>query len=64
MGMAQDIRSVRDALQLSQAGLAAKLGVHQTTISRFENGTLPIDERTALALDALMLRAKPRKRAA
>lgn len=57
-----DIKSVRNALNLSQAGLAAKLGVHQTTVSRFESGDLPMDERTALALDALMMRANPRKR--
>jgi ribosome-binding protein aMBF1 (putative translation factor) len=51
------IREARSSLGLSQADLAAKLGVHQTTISRFETGDLPVDERTELALDALMLRA-------
>lgn len=51
-------RDVRIALGLSQADMAAKLGVHQTTVSRFETGSLPVDERTALALDALLARAK------
>lgn len=57
-------RDTRRTLELSQAELAAKLGVHQTTVSRFETGDLPVDERTALALDALLFRAsrgKPRK---
>lgn len=52
------VRTARTALGLSQAELAVKLGVHQTTISRFETGDLPVDERTELALDALLLRAK------
>lgn len=51
------IQYARGQLGLSQADLADKLGVHQTTVSRFEKGGLPIDERTALALDALLLRA-------
>jgi ribosome-binding protein aMBF1 (putative translation factor) len=54
-----DIKSARRSLGLSQAELAAKLGVHQTTISRFETGDLPLDERTKLALDALTMRARP-----
>lgn len=51
------IAYAREQLELSQADLAEKLGVHQTTVSRFEKGRLPLDERTALALDALLLRA-------
>lgn len=60
-------RQTREHLGLSQAEMATKLGVHQTTISRFETGVLPIDERTALALDALTAQAaasNPRKRPA
>ena len=52
-------RETRRTLGLSQADLASKLGVHQTTVSRFETGDLPVDERTMLALDALMFRAAP-----
>src|SRR5688572_29699571 len=48
-----DVRAVRQELKLSQAELADKLGLHQTTISRFETGDLPIDRRTELALAAL-----------
>jgi transcriptional regulator with XRE-family HTH domain len=51
------LRDVRKRLGLSQAEMASALGVHQTTISRFETGALPIDERTALAMDALLARA-------
>lgn len=61
----QTFRDQRQALGLSQAELAAKLGVHQTTISRFENDGLPVDQRTALAMDALLERAKkPARKAA
>jgi predicted transcriptional regulator len=59
MCLMSDVRSARRHLGLSQAELALKLGVHQTTISRFETGDLPLDERTKLALDALTMRAAP-----
>lgn len=49
-----DIRSIREALGLSQAQMAEKLEVHQSTISRFENGDLPTDKRTLLAARALL----------
>lgn len=48
-----DMRAIREELKLSQSELADKLGVHQTTVSRFETGELPIDKRTILALAAL-----------
>ena len=51
-----DIRSARRELGLSQTELASKLGVTQGTISRFETGDLPVDERTQLAVDALLMR--------
>jgi DNA-binding XRE family transcriptional regulator len=57
-----DIRAIRRELQLSQAELATKLGLHQTTISRFETGDLALDERTELALEALVFRAQPDSR--
>lgn len=51
-----DMKGIRTRLGLSQVALAEKLGVHQSTISRFESGDLPLDERTALALEALAAR--------
>jgi hypothetical protein len=34
--------------------MADKLGLHQSTISRFETGELPLDKRTLLAAQALL----------
>lgn len=48
-----DVAELRKALKLSQAELADKLGITQSTVSRFETGALPIDRRTELALLAL-----------
>ena len=50
------IQDIRRTLGLTQMELAELLGLHQSTISRFENGTLPLDERTRLALEALVAR--------
>lgn len=49
-----DIKQIREALGLSQAEMAAQLGLHQTTIGRFENGKLPLDKRTLLAAQSLL----------
>lgn len=49
-----DIKTIREALEVSQAELAAMLGVHQTTVARFENGDLPTNKRTLLAAQALL----------
>lgn len=57
-----DIRDARRVLGLSQSELATKLGVHQTTVSRFETGDLPADERTVLAINALLLMNRPKRR--
>jgi transcriptional regulator with XRE-family HTH domain len=51
-----DVRAIRRQLGLSQGQLADKLGLNQSTISRFETGELPVDERTTLALDAIVMR--------
>ena len=48
-----DIRTLWKSRGLSQSSLAELLGVTQSTVSRFESGELPIDARTALALDAI-----------
>ena len=53
-----DIRAIRTRLGLNQAELASKLGIHQSTISRFERGDLTLDDRTRLALEALVMRAE------
>jgi predicted transcriptional regulator len=57
-----DLKRIRkDELGLSQGALGQLLGVNQATISRLETGELPIDERTVLAIEALLVRkaAKP-----
>jgi DNA-binding transcriptional regulator YiaG len=56
-----EMRTIRFALNLSQAELAEKLGIHQTAVSRFESGNLAMDRRTELAMEALKngLRALP-----
>jgi transcriptional regulator with XRE-family HTH domain len=51
-----DIRTIRRQLGVTQVELAERLGLHQSTISRFEKGSLPLDERTRLALEALVAR--------
>lgn len=51
------MRTTREHLNLTQAELGGRLGLNQSTISRMEAGTLPIDERTKLALSALRLTA-------
>jgi transcriptional regulator with XRE-family HTH domain len=54
----QDIQSIRKALGLSQSEMADRLGLHQTTISRFERGDLPTDKRTLLAAELLLSQAR------
>ena len=48
-----DILALRRELQLTQAELATRMGLHQATISRLETGTMQLDRRTELALLAL-----------
>lgn len=54
-----NMRDIRRQLDLTQIELAERLGVQQSTISRYERGDLPIDKRTQLALDALIAAACP-----
>jgi transcriptional regulator with XRE-family HTH domain len=49
------LRDSRKRLNLTQAELAAKLGLHQTSVSRMETGDLEVDERTRLAVEALII---------
>lgn len=48
-----NIREIRHQLGLTQTEMASRLGMNQSTISRFERGDLPVDKRTLLALEAL-----------
>ncbi|MGJ8477282.1 helix-turn-helix domain-containing protein [Sphingobium yanoikuyae] len=57
-----EIRAIRDALGLTQAQLAAQLGVTQSTVSRLETGEITPDRRTMLAAHALKAAAKPARR--
>lgn len=50
----ENIQSIRKTLGLSQSEMADRLGLHQSTISRFENGDLPLDKRTLLAAQLLL----------
>jgi transcriptional regulator with XRE-family HTH domain len=54
-----ELLSIREELGLSQTEMADKLGLHQSTISRFERGELPVDKRTLLAAQALLAQAQP-----
>lgn len=58
-----EIRAIRDALGLTQAQLAAQLGITQSTVSRLETGDITPDKRTMLAAHALRASAKPVRRA-
>ena len=51
-----EYRAHREKLGLTQAGLAALLGVSRETVNRRESGEQPITHEAALALDALQAR--------
>ena len=55
---AMDIRTARKALNLTQAELAAMLGVNHSAISRYETGAVAPDKRTLIALNAIFEQAK------
>lgn len=59
-----NMRDIRRQLGLTQIEMADRLGVQQSTISRYERGDLPVDKRTQLALDALLTAAKAPQSAA
>lgn len=50
---ATEYRKLRDKLGLTQAGLAARLGVTRETITRRETGAATITEEAALAIRSL-----------
>ncbi len=45
-----EIRAARRALDLSQSQLAARLGVHQKSVSKWERGEHPVPLHVALAV--------------
>jgi DNA-binding XRE family transcriptional regulator len=51
--MSNIVAEIRRELKLTQWQLADKLGIHQSSVSRFETGELELDERTKLSLLAL-----------
>lgn len=58
------ILDIRKALNLSQAEMADRLGLNQSTISRFETQGLIPDKRTMLAATALLSQSHRTGRAA
>lgn len=48
-----DYKALRDKLGLTQAGLAARLGVSRKTVNARETGATRITEESALAIQAL-----------
>jgi transcriptional regulator with XRE-family HTH domain len=50
-----DLKAIRADLKLTQAEMAALLGLHQSTFSRYETGEIELDERMRLALRAIQI---------
>jgi predicted transcriptional regulator len=48
----------RGTLDLTQAALAAELGLRPDTVSRYETGTLAIPKTVELAVEALVVRSE------
>lgn len=51
-----DIKTLRAEQGLTQADLAAMLGLTQSVVSRYETGALELDPRMKLALEAIAAR--------
>lgn len=49
------ILEIRKALSISQTEMAERLGLHQSTISRFERNEIIPDKRTMIAARALLV---------
>lgn len=54
-----DYKAAREALGLTQAQLAERLGVTRATINAREAGRTPITEEASLAIRALRPKRKP-----
>lgn len=50
---ASEVTSIRTGLGLSYEQLGAVLGVHRTTVWRWEQATTPVPKATAMAMRAL-----------
>ena len=48
------LRTLRTLAGLTQSGLAASLGVHRVTVTRWETGAVPIPQWVELALPRLV----------
>jgi transcriptional regulator with XRE-family HTH domain len=60
-----EIKTIRESLGMTQAQLAAELGITQSTVSRLETGDITPDRRTMLAAHALKspdVRRTPKER--
>jgi DNA-binding transcriptional regulator YiaG len=57
-----EVRAIRRRLKLTQVAFARLVGVHEITVSRWENGALAIREPTAKLLRLLLRQAPPRRR--
>jgi DNA-binding XRE family transcriptional regulator len=57
----EQFKAKRQRLKLTQAELADVLQVHRVTVAKWEAGLLPIDERTRLAIEYLLLRRRARR---
>lgn len=57
------ITAARDRLNLGQAELADMLGVHRTTVTRWENGK-PIKGPAKLLLENMLAKARRKKASA
>lgn len=52
------IKTIREALDVSQAVMADMLGIHQSTLSRLESGEIPTNKRTLIAAQSLLSHPK------
>ena len=59
---AAEVRRVRMRLRLTQAQLAAKLGVHEMTVSRWERGTVNVPEPVARLIRYVASNARERRK--
>jgi len=48
-----DITKTREAMGLNKSELAAKLGVSPSAVTRWEDGSIGVNHRTMIAIEAL-----------
>jgi DNA-binding transcriptional regulator YiaG len=56
------LKQRRKALGLTQSALAAKIGVHEITVAKWETGAVPIPKPIALLMQLLTKTEGERKR--